>query len=500
MRRQLGVMINRRGHLEHVIIGDASRLWLPDVGRMRAGVGRLRGLRLVHTHLRGEGITTDDLTDLSLLRLDLIAALTITSDGRPANCHIAHLIPAASASTPWRILDPTVFAKTQLDPLELVKSLEQELAREAASRRSVPGAIQAVIVHVTKPSATGRVESVVEELEELCSTAGVAVLDTFVQRREHVHPRYMVGRGKLDEVLLRANQLDAELLIFCPDLSAAQARAISDATDLKVIDRTMLILDIFSQRAKSRDGKLQVELAQLRYSLPRLVAKNTMMSRLTGGIGGRGPGETKLEINRRRARERIASLEQQINRLAQQRQRRRALRRRRKIPIVSIIGYTNAGKSSLLNTLTNSETLAESTLFATLDPLSRRLRFPRERELILTDTVGFINELPEDLVNAFRATLEELREADLFIHVIDLADDAYREKMQAVDKIRCDLGVADTPTVLALNKVDLVNDDQLKSRTSGLQGIMICALTAESTRPLLEAVERSLWREDRLPT
>ena len=300
----------------------------------------------------------------------------------------------------------------------------------------------------------------VAELRELCRTANVRVSGVMEQRRHEADPKYLVGRGKLEEILIRAMQVDANALIFDPDLTPVQAHAIADFTDLKVIDRTMLILDIFAQRAKSRDGKLQVELAQLRYRLPRLHEKNTMMSRLTGGIGGRGPGETKLEENRRRARERIHRLEKEIDRFGEQRAGRRAERVRRGLPIVAIVGYTNAGKSTLLNTLTGSEVLAEDKLFATLDPTTRRLRFPREREIILADTVGFIRDLPRDLARAFRATLEELDEADLLLHVVDAGDPAREQQIAAVETILGDLGLGETPRLLVLNKIDLVPEEE----------------------------------------
>jgi GTP-binding protein HflX len=320
------------------------------------------------------------------------------------------------------------------------------------------------------------------------------------QRRHEADPKYLVGRGKLEEVLIRAMQLDANVLIFDPDLTPGQAHAIADFTDLKVIDRTMLILDIFAQRAKSRDGKLQVELAQLRYRLPRLHEKNTMMSRLTGGIGGRGPGETKLEENRRRARERIHRLEKEIDRFGEQRAGRRSARVRRGLPVVAIVGYTNAGKSTLLNTLTHSDVLAEDKLFATLDPTTRRLRFPYEREIIIADTVGVIRDLPRDLAQAFRATLEELDEADLLVHVVDAADPAREQQTAAVEKILTDLGLAETPRLVVLNKMDLVPEEERDARLhaarvdSGKPVVGISAQDAVTTTPLLAAIEDALWR------
>jgi GTP-binding protein HflX len=344
-------------------------------------------------------------------------------------------------------------------------------------------------------------ESRVAELKELCRTAGVRVMGVMEQRRPESDPKYLVGRGKLEEVLIRAMQVDANVLVFDPDLTPGQAHAIADFTDLRVIDRTMLILDIFAQRAKSRDGKLQVELAQLRYRLPRLHEKNTMMSRLTGGIGGRGPGETKLEENRRRARERIHRLEKEIDRYGQQRAGRRSARTRAGLPVVAIVGYTNAGKSTLLNTLTRSDVLAEDRLFATLDPTTRRLRFPREREIIIADTVGFIRDLPRDLAQAFRATLEELDEADLLLHVVDAADPDREQQTAAVEAILADLGLAETPRLLVMNKIDLVPVEEQASRLrneAGLPAVAISAPDAATTAPLLAAIEVALWKDGRL--
>jgi GTP-binding protein HflX len=499
MGRQVGVLLDRRGQVDHVIIGDSSKLDLPDIGRLRAGRGRLRGLRLVHTHLHGEPLTVDDLTDLSLLRLDLVAAISLgsaASDMR--HVHVAHLLPENPEGKLWTELDPVPLHELgQLDFEELVRSLEDEFARASRVLAADQGKDRALLVHV-RTRQTPRSESAcLAELRELCRTASVTVLDVIVQRRVQLDPRYVVGRGKIDEIVQRANQLGAELLIFDPDLTPGQARAITQVTELKVLDRTMLILDIFAQRARSRDGKVQVELAQLSYTLPRLAEKNTMMSRLTGGIGGRGPGETKLEINRRRARERIRRLEQQIEQLSRRREQRRSLRHRRGMPVVSIIGYTNAGKSTLLNTLTSSRELVEDKLFATLDPTSRRLRFPREREILLTDTVGFIHDLPRELVNAFRATLEEVAEADLLVHLVDAADHDFADQIRAVEQIVADLGLAQTPRLLVFNKCDRLAADELALRMRGHgDALAIVAPRPETTRPLLAAMERALWREE----
>jgi len=470
---------------------------------MRGGQGRFRGLRLIHTHLRGEALTRDDLTDLALLRLDAVAAITVDAAGRPGKLFIGHLVADGPVDRPWRELPAESPTAPGTNFVELIAGLEAEVAR---ARRVAPvdaGKDRALLVHVglgraRASSAAG--EARVSELRELCRTAGVKVLDVLIQNRPDPDPKYLVGRGKLDEILLRAMQLGAEVVIFDPDLTPGQARAISAATELKVLDRTMLILDIFAQHATSRDGKLQVELAQLRYALPRLVEKNTMMSRLTAGpggkagIGGRGPGETKLEINRRRARERINLLDKRLEELASDRRLRRQRRTDREVPIIAICGYTNAGKSTLLNSLTEGNALAADKLFATLDPISRRLRFPQEREVVITDTVGFIRDLPAELARAFRATLEEMADADLLVHVVDASDPDREQQIRAVDGILADLGLSDKPRILVWNKADRLAANEAEHLASPGGGFVISALDRATFGPLLLAIERSLWQ------
>ncbi len=504
------MLISRRGEIEHVFVGDASRLTLPEIGRLRAGRGRFRGLRLVHTHLRNEPLTRDDLVDLALLRLDLVAAIGMQPDGRPADMHVAHLLPTTpdgqAPGQPWRLLPSEPFFRSNIDARALVTALEEEFERAAPAAVATEGRDRALLVVVDlrrRNQAAGMGQQArVEELRELCRTAGVRVMGIVEQRRPEADAKTLVGRGKLEEILIRAMQLDANVLIFDPELTPGQAHAIADFTDLRVIDRTMLILDIFAQRAKSRDGKLQVELAQLRYRLPRLHEKNTMMSRLVGGIGGRGPGETKLEENRRRARERINRLEREIEHYGRQRQGRRAKRGARGLPVVAIVGYTNAGKSTLLNTLTNSTVLAEDKLFATLDPTTRRLRFPREREIIIADTVGFIRDLPPDLAQAFRATLEELDEADLLLHIVDAADPDRDARIDAVERILTGLNLAETPRIMVMNKIDLLSPEDRalldQAPVAGLRTFALSARERETTKPVLDAIERVLWQEGRL--
>ncbi|HEU5320913.1 MAG TPA: GTPase HflX, partial [Methylomirabilota bacterium] len=318
--------------------------------------------------------------------------------------------------------------------------------------------------------------------------------DTVLQVRDQVDPKFVLGRGKLEDVVLRSMQLDAEVLIFDKDLTPAQGAAVAQVTDMKVLDRTQLILDIFAQRAKSRDGKLQVELAQLKYSLPRLTERDAGLSRLAGGIGGRGPGETMLEVGRRRIRDRISALEGQVEALSRQRDLRRRRRREEGVPVLSIVGYTNAGKSTLLNALTKSEVLAADQLFMTLDPTSRRLRFPREGEVVVTDTVGFLTDLPEELVAAFRATLEELADADLLLHVADVADPRLDAKLAAVDKLLESLALPEIPRLVVLNKADLLPAEQVQALARRHDAVAVSAARRRGIPELIRAAEERLGR------
>ena len=495
-RRQVGVLLDRKGDVHAVVVGDARKLELPDVGRARAGSHRLRGLRLVHTHLQGEPLTRDDHTDLALLRLDLVAAIEVRPDGEPGRLHYAHLLPENPAGALWKDETAPSVHDVGYDALAGALSLEEEFARASALRRT-GGRERALLVGFGEGRARGRAESEasLQELRELARTAGVAVVDATLQMRREIDPRYLVGKGKLEDILLRSMQLMADLIIFDWNLSPSQARGIAEATSLKILDRTQLILDIFAQRAQSADGKLQVELAQLKYLYPRLVGRDDSLSRLAGGIGGRGPGETKLEIDRRRVRERITALERRIAGLSSERQVRRKQRNDRGLPVVSIVGYTNAGKSTLLNALTDSSVLVEDVLFATLDPTSRRLRFPRDREVIITDTVGFIRDLPKDLVTAFRATLEELDDADLLLHVVDASDPRLEAQIQAVTAILRDLGLAEKPRLLVFNKADALAEGQALAMAHQAGGVAISARTRAGLEELLHRCDRILWQD-----
>lgn len=332
-----------------------------------------------------------------------------------------------------------------------------------------------------------------EELRELALSSGVLVLDQVIQRPKEVNPKYLMGEGKIKELIINAMNKGATLLIFDQDLNPSQTKALGELTELKVIDRCQLILDIFAQRAHSRDGKVQVELAQLKYRLPRLTGKGTSMSRLMGGIGGRGPGEMKLEIDRRRVRDRISLLERELKSLSEARRQRKQRRIGTGIPIVSIIGYTNAGKSTLLNALTKSETFVEDKMFATLDTASRRLRFPREREIIITDTVGFIRDLPKDLMSAFKTTLEELEDADLLIHLVDASSPRFEQHISSVEKTLEELGLREKAQLLVFNKTDRLQREEVENLRVRFQAMAVSALDPSTFAPLLRAIEDSVW-------
>ncbi len=494
LNRQVGVLINRKGEIEYVVVGNAHKIELPDIGRARAGQIRLRGLRLVHTHLKSEPLNRDDFTDLALLRLDLIAAVGVGNDGLPGTLQFAHLIPENGTGKYWRVESLPSVHDDQPDLADTLSALEEEFALQATAR-VVQSENRAILVAVSLDGNRRTSEASLAELAELARTAGVEVLDRVLQVKRDADPRYLVGRGKLEELNLRAMQLMADLIIFDKDLTPSQARHIAEETSLKVLDRTQLILDIFAQRAQSADGKLQVELAQLKYLMPRLTQSDTGLSRLAGGIGGRGPGETKLEIDRRRVRERINHLEKRIDALSRDRGVRRAQRSRRDLPVISIVGYTNAGKSTLLNALTRSEVLAEDKLFATLDPTSRRLRFPKEREVIITDTVGFIRDLPKDLVAAFRATLEELEHADLLLHVVDAQDPSREEHVQAVERVLAGLNLMDRPRLKVWNKAEGLPPEELEDLLRHEGGVAISALGRTGIDELLLRAEEALFAE-----
>ncbi|MCA9566273.1 MAG: GTPase HflX [Myxococcales bacterium] len=492
--RRIGLLIDRGGEIANVVVGDAHRVFLPDLGRWRAGADRFRGLRLVLTDLRRVGLTDDDLTDLTLLRLDAVATVFVEpTTGLPGEVQWAHLLPPTDEEE----------ARPRKETLEGVHHWDldwhafiTDLEAQFAQRRTLEkvGDQESVILVGVSTGDARKARRSMAELERLAQTAGLHVVDAVLQNRKALDGRTVIGQGKLQELVVRSMQLGAEGLIFDRELAPSQLRNIAESTDLKVLDRTQLILDIFAQHAATREGRLQVELAQLRYRAPRLAAMPTAMSRLTGGIGGRGPGETKLELNRRRASERLARLEAQLEKISKRRGLQRQRRKKNRVPVVSLVGYTNAGKSTLLNRVTRSEVLAEDQLFATLDTTTRRFRLPEEREIILADTVGFIEDLPDTLIQAFRATLEELDEADLLVHVLDAADPEVDAHKISVDGVLADLGLADRPTLLVWNKADLAEPEALEALVHEHGGLAVSAEEGTGLHGLLEAVDHALFR------
>lgn len=519
--RRVGLLLDRRGRVQRVVLGDAHSIEVPEFERVRGTVGRLRGIRLVVTHLVPEGLDREELADLSKLRMDMLAAVHRGPAGITVD--MAALAPGGASSTqafrtrtwprtPLAVLarqadtlDPDGDATLPVPLVPFLRDLEAELAAATVrAREEITGTrAMALMVHDNNRHTDARRA----ELRELCRTAGIGLVELVEQRRPHPDPRTFFGSGKLRDVLVRALEQDVEVLICDPELSASQARTIAEQTDLKVIDRTMLILDIFAKHARSSAGKLQVELAQLRYNLPKMVGKGTMMSRLMGGVGGRGPGETKLEVDRRRARQRLADLEKRLKKMEQHRDQQRARRQRSRIPVVAIVGYTNAGKSTLLNTVTGSTVDAEDKLFATLDPTVRRIRFPADREIVLLDTVGFIRELPPALRQAFAATLEEIADADLLLHVVDVTDSDRQQQMDAVEGILGELGAGGLPRFVVYNKIDILEGPRPAPMAAvGEDGpplshertFFVTARDRRSVRSLMRAIEQFLWERGRV--
>jgi len=480
--RRIGALVSREGRVEEICIGSKEILYLPDLGRYRLGRGRLRKLKLIFSDLSRRDeiyIPQDIYTDLEKLRLDMVVAVKLFGN-RPsiAYAYLRPLGAEGSESVHTEIVKD--LGRFEFDYAGFMSELEDELSESLSDAQIVQknGALLVGIYDKQRIDC----ESSMLELKELARTAGVPILDSVVQRRD-LDPRTLVGKGKLEEIVLRALRVGAEMLIFDTELKPGQWRAITNSTELKILDRSMLILDIFAQRATSSEGRLQVELAQLKYNLPRLVEMDTGLSRLSGGIGGRGPGETKLEIGRRRIRDKIVELEKRIKQLSEQRHLRRTRQRESALPLVSILGYTNVGKSTLFNHLTSSGVLVENKLFATLDPAKRKLVVPltapkdytEKLEVILSDTVGFIRDLPQELKVAFRATLEELHEADLLLHVFDASDPELRARKHSVDTILEELDLLDIPILLVFNKIDKVSEQERLQLQNEFGGIQISA-------------------------
>ncbi|WP_035798220.1 GTPase HflX [Crocosphaera chwakensis] len=475
--------INRRGQVIRVGVGTPRQTQIPPLELPRYGAERLCGIRCIATQLKADPPKESSLTAMVLQRLDTLVMLSVTSEGKMRRgggatgyvkeAYIAHLLPASEFNPNhnyyWTV-SPSMTLETlsEQDFLGLVEGLEAEFRREYVAQQVEGDHERVVIVGLQTEKMSDRTfAEELAEVERLVETAGGETVETIQQKRSHPHPQTVVGKGKVEEVALRVQTLGANLVVFSIDLSPAQVRNLETQLGVKVVDRTEVILDIFAQRAQSRAGKLQVELAQLEYMLPRLVGRGQAMSRLGGGIGTRGPGETKLETERRGIQRRISRLQQEVNKLQSHRSRLRQQRQKQEVPTIAIVGYTNAGKSTLINALTNAEVYTADQLFATLDPTTRRLSgidsdTQQLYTFLLTDTVGFIHELPPSLVDAFRATLEEVTEADALLHLVDLSHPAWQHHIQSVMTILQEMPLVPGPILLVFNKIDTVDGETLR--------------------------------------
>ena len=474
-----------------VIAGEPGSLLIPELPRGRVGAGRLRGLRLLHTHLTPDPLSQEDLMDMLFLRLDAVIVLIVNPAGDPVQWQAAHLLPGQGGA-PYRVNPPCPWERTEASLAATAEALEEELARDDEGTRASSDAPRALLVSVSSLPRIQQ-ERHLDELAELARTAGLDVAGRMIQRVAQPNPKFIMGKGKMAELEVLALQQRAGTLVFDGELAPAQLHNLADVTERKVLDRTQLILDIFAQHAVTSAGKLQVELAQLRYLHPRLTGRNRALDRLMGGIGGRGPGETKLETDRRRIRDRMARLRKELDRLRRQRSFTRHRRNRQGIPLAALVGYTNAGKSTLLNSLTRSDVPAEDKLFATLDPATRRLRFPAEREIILADTVGFIRNLPKELMDAFRATLEELDAASVLLHVADASHPDLLPQMASVETILEELELHQRPRLLVFNKWDKLSAPaRAELRDAFPHALAVSALTGEGLAHVLRRLEELL--------
>lgn len=501
LNRRIGLYVDRAGHVKRVILGGATHLEVPDPGPSLTRSGRLRGMRLIETVIdnskdgKPTPINRNDLADLIHFRFDCLVEISALPNGSAQSVRIAHLLPPNKAGNTYDESSDIRIDHLPEDHDQQIAALEAEFARTAPRVKDVKSTERAVVVSILEVGSGGRdADDAIAEISELARSAGAAVVDKIVIKIRRVDPRMYLTHSKAEEVELRAIRADADLILFDRELSPVQARNLEKEVRFKIIDRTALILDIFAQRAQSSDGKLQVELANLKYLMPRVAHERGTMSRTGGGIGSnRGLGETKAQLTRRRMRDRIKELEHKIDELSKQRRQQSKARSRGKTKVVSIVGYTNAGKSTLFNSLTGAEILAEDLLFATLDPTARQLYLPDIGEdAVLTDTVGFIRDLPEDLVNAFRATLEGLSEADLLLHVADASNPAVIEQIEAVDRTLHELGLSDRPTLVVFNKRDLVDFEDFQPIARRHGGLLISAMDSADQALLREAISDAL--------
>ncbi len=496
INREISVLINRRGIVVDISIGDSGTVSLPQLDNRR-GKSRLSAIRCIHTHPGGNGMLSQvDISTLQKLRLDAMLAMGI-NEGQPGEIYAGCL----SAEQDVDVYGPFTLGEPRLNYLykiieELDASVKDDIyENEGEAEKAILVGLETSQSRLESASLRDAEDSLTE-LEELAGTAGAIVVDKVLQRKQAQDSAYYVGKGKIEELSLLCQARDVQLIIFDDELSGAQIRNIEDATGVRVVDRTTLILDIFAQRAISKEGKLQVELAQLKYQLPRLIGLGTQLSRLGGGIGTRGPGEKKLEVDRRHIRRRISGLERELGQLEKRRDFMRSTRSKNNVPVIAIVGYTNAGKSTLMNRLCGAAVFVEDKLFATLDPSARKLILADGREAVLVDTVGFIRKLPHDLIEAFKSTLEEAVHADMLLHVVDASNENAAMQISVVEGLLDELGASSKNTILVLNKQDLVTSGGRINSIGYSSVCEISAVTGTGIDRLLEQITEGF--KDRL--
>lgn len=497
INREISVYITRSGQIIEIAVGDNATVELPSFSGRR-GAGRLSGIRCIHTHPSGNPYLSGvDISALKNNKYDAMVAIGVASPDFTKSELTFGLITGIDSNEnytaecygPYSIEDAE-----NINFVNTVSTIERILDKQTGTASLQVMSERAILIGMEwgRNDSLWTVDDSLEELKQLADTAGATVIKKFIQKRPKPDPAFFIGRGKVQELALYAQQENIDLCIFDDELSPAQQRNIESVMGIRILDRTALILDIFAQRARTNEGKLQVELAQLQYTLPRIMGKGLMLSRLGGGIGTRGPGETKLEVDRRRIRDRIAFIKDQIEKVKAVRSLHRSKRKKNNVFEVSLVGYTNAGKSTLLNTLTNSDIYAKDQLFATLDPTTRQLTLPNKQEIIITDTVGFIQRLPHQLIAAFRSTLEVVTEADLLVHVIDVSHELYKEQAAAVHEVLKEIGAETKPVITVYNKIDKLPPDSKLADRLPLEEDTVCIsaakkLNLESLQQMIES-------------
>ncbi len=464
INKEISVYVARNGQISSVAVGSDTQVDLPRL-RERRGKNRFSGYRCIHTHPGGSSnLSGVDISALKDMRFDAMAAIGWQGANNPVLVSFGVItdITESDASVVQEFGPYTLEESCALGFGNLITTIEHLLSKKSRQHSLTEEPERAMLVALEWGQETQQwsSEDSLKELALLTKTAGANVIGKFFQKRPKPDPAYFIGYGKVRELVLYAQQEEIDLCIFDDELSPAQQRNLEKVLGTRVIDRTGLILDIFAQRASTNEGKMQVELAQLKYTLPRIMGQGLSLSRLGGGIGTRGPGESKLEVDRRKIRDRISLIEQQIAKLGTVRTLHRSKREKNAVPRIGLVGYTNAGKSTLLNTLTNSDIYTQDQLFATLDPTTRKLELDDKQEAVLTDTVGFIQRLPHQLVAAFKSTLEEVTDADLLLHVVDLSHPLYKEQMSAVFQVLKELEAIDKTIITVYNKIDKISDGE----------------------------------------